>query len=234
MLPGAPIWFPNAPPSGVLKLQRIQNSALRIATGSMKISSKDHLHSETLVFPVHNHLSLLCSQFLLSALCLAHSYAVVTSESDPRTRGKKKTIQSLFLTSVSHLLSGGPTDRHRVNPSTDKTSLADLHTTAVQAATSQLEPNPILHSPIPLLSRKRNSPFPPLTYSPVPAPLRLLLFPQLVPSEDRHRWRPVLSPVPLVARVTTPPVTCFTAPLIPLTSECRTFGRSLAGWQNSW
>ena len=57
----APIWFPNAPTSGVLKLQRIQNSALRISTGSLKMSSQDHLHSKTQVLPVHNHLSLLCS-----------------------------------------------------------------------------------------------------------------------------------------------------------------------------
>merc|ERR1712074_532192 len=33
----APIWFPNAPPSGVLKLQRIQNSALSPPTSCSAI-----------------------------------------------------------------------------------------------------------------------------------------------------------------------------------------------------
>ena len=45
------IWFPNAPFSGVLKLQRIQNSALRLSTGSLKMASQSHFHSETQVLP---------------------------------------------------------------------------------------------------------------------------------------------------------------------------------------
>ena len=154
----APIWFPNAPPSGVLKLQRIQNSALRIATGSLRMASHDHLHSETQVLPVHNHLSLLCSQFLLSALRPTHpSYEVVSSRPGPRARRKKETLQSLFLPSVSHLLSGGPTDRPRVDPSTYKTSLTDLHTSAVQAAISQIEESPVLQSRPPPVEREELS-----------------------------------------------------------------------------
>ena len=139
----APIWYPNAPASGVLKLQRIQNSALRIATGSLRMASQDHLHSETQVLPVQTHLSLLCSQFLLSALRPSHpSFSVVTAPSG--TRAMKHTLQSRFLPSVSHLLTGGTTD-----PTTFRTSLTDLHTSAVQAAISQLAPNPVLLAPPP-------------------------------------------------------------------------------------
>ena len=61
------IRLPITPPSGVLKLQRIQKSALQIATGSLKIASQSHLHSETQILPVQDHLSLLCSQFLLNS-----------------------------------------------------------------------------------------------------------------------------------------------------------------------
>ena len=38
----ASIWFPYASPSLILQLQNIQNSALRIATGSVKMTSIDH------------------------------------------------------------------------------------------------------------------------------------------------------------------------------------------------
>ena len=56
-----PVWFPNAPTTAVSTLQSIQNSALRIATGSLKMASTDHLHQEASVLPVRAHLSMLCS-----------------------------------------------------------------------------------------------------------------------------------------------------------------------------
>ena len=43
----APLWFPNACPSSVDLLQRVQAEALRIATGNVQIASLDHLHQET-------------------------------------------------------------------------------------------------------------------------------------------------------------------------------------------
>ena len=55
----APIWFPNTSPSLVQNLQAVQNSSLRIATGCVKMTSTDHLHKETKVFPVQDHLSLI-------------------------------------------------------------------------------------------------------------------------------------------------------------------------------
>ena len=44
------------------------DSALRIATGCVKMASIDHLHEETEMLPVQDHLSLICSQYLVIAL----------------------------------------------------------------------------------------------------------------------------------------------------------------------
>ena len=43
----APVWCTNASDTSLGKIQRTQNEALRIITGSHKMSSIDHLHSET-------------------------------------------------------------------------------------------------------------------------------------------------------------------------------------------
>jgi len=76
----APIWFPNTSPSLIQKLQTIQNFALRIDTGCKKLTSIDHLHEETEMLPVQNHLYLICSQYLARALQPNHtSHRVVTS-----------------------------------------------------------------------------------------------------------------------------------------------------------
>ena len=61
----APICFLNTSP---FLIQNIQNSALRIATCCVKITSIDHLHEETKMLSVQDHLSLISSQYLAQYL----------------------------------------------------------------------------------------------------------------------------------------------------------------------
>ena len=55
----APVWSTNGSESNIGKIQRAQNEALRIITGSHNMSSIDHLHSETKMLQVEDHLNLL-------------------------------------------------------------------------------------------------------------------------------------------------------------------------------
>ena len=121
----APVWFPNAPTTAVSTLQSIQNSALRIATDSLKMASTDHLHQEASVLPVRAHLSMLCSQFLLSALRPNHpSNPTVTADSGPRNI--RHTLQSRFRPSISaHLIDG------ITQPDSYRESLRRVHSDAV-------------------------------------------------------------------------------------------------------
>ena len=64
----APVWSTNASESNIGKIQRVQNEALRIITGSHKMSSIDHLHSETKMLQVEDHLNLLSAQYLVQCL----------------------------------------------------------------------------------------------------------------------------------------------------------------------
>ena len=73
----------------------LQNSALCIATNSLKMASIDLLHQEASVHPVYTHLSMLCSKFLLSTLRPNHpSHQTITADSGPVTSG---TPCSLFF-----------------------------------------------------------------------------------------------------------------------------------------
>ena len=49
----------------IRKIQRTQNEALMIITGSHKMSIIDHLHSETEMLQVEDHLNLLSAQYLV-------------------------------------------------------------------------------------------------------------------------------------------------------------------------
>ena len=134
----APVWFPNVSQSAVNGLQAIQNSALRTATGSLKMASIDHLHSETSTLPLHRSLSLRCQQFLAGALRLDHpSYPTVTSYSGPRNM--KHTLQSRFLPSISHLLQEDIMPSHNY-----RAALCSLHTEAMTGAIAETGHNRVL------------------------------------------------------------------------------------------
>ena len=134
----APVWFPNAPTTAVSTLQSIQNSPLRIATGSLKMASTNHLNQEASVLPVHAHLSMLCSQILLSALRPNHpSHSTVTADSGPRNI--RHTLQSRFRPSISvHLIDG------ITQPDSYRESLRRVHSDAVAATIAALSPNSLL------------------------------------------------------------------------------------------
>ena len=64
----APVWSTNASDTSLGKIQHTQNEALRIITGSHKMASIDHLHSETKILPVEGYLNLLSAQYLVHCL----------------------------------------------------------------------------------------------------------------------------------------------------------------------
>lgn len=96
---GAPIWFPNAKPSNIEKLQIIQNTAMRLITGCHKASPIEHLHTECKLMPVINHFTMLCTQYLATCLCPTNlSHEVVKLPLGP---GKNKAGHPLKETLAS-------------------------------------------------------------------------------------------------------------------------------------
>ena len=89
------------------------------------MSSIDHLHAETQVLPVRDHLS---SQFLARALQPSHpSYNIVTTPPDPRNL--KHTLQSRFFPDVAPYTVGGIIHHTHYKP-----TIKSLHTDAVTRA----------------------------------------------------------------------------------------------------
>ena len=54
---------PIASSTSINKLQVMQNTALRTATGCTQDTNIQHLHDETLTLPIHEHLQLHASQY---------------------------------------------------------------------------------------------------------------------------------------------------------------------------
>ena len=144
---GAPIWATNASTSSINKLQIIQNSALRIATGCHLSSAVDHLHSEAMILKVQEHLDMVCTQFLATSLHPSHpSFQIVTAESGPRAM--KNTLQSRYhpgvaeLTGEAALTAGGTI----ANPTA---ASRQVHCRAVAKSIAARADNRVLGSPAP-------------------------------------------------------------------------------------
>ena len=82
---GAPVWSTNASVTSIGNIQIAQNEALRIATGSHKMSSIDHLHNETEMLTVKQHSDLLSAQYLVQCLDPDHvCHNITTMDVPPR------------------------------------------------------------------------------------------------------------------------------------------------------
>ena len=91
---GAPVWSTNASATSIGKIQIAQNEALRIATGSHKMSSIDHLHNETEMLTVKQHSDLLSAQYLVQCLDPDHvCHNITTMDVPPRILYTPYTIQ---------------------------------------------------------------------------------------------------------------------------------------------
>ena len=79
-----PIWYPNASSSAIQRLQRLQNTALRICTGNVKKAAIAHLHAEAGIMQVDDHLCMLCLQFFANTMQPSHpSHAIVNLPRGP-------------------------------------------------------------------------------------------------------------------------------------------------------
>ena len=155
----APIWYPNASPASIERLQAIQNEAMRIATGCHKMSAVSHLHQETQLLPVDIHLGLLCRQFLASALQPNHpSHAVVTRPVPPprrrtvRLKKPPQTLRGMFLQDLGPFLEPDGT----IDTTRYKATIRTLHTQAVQDTINTLEPNRVLNARPPAISQRES------------------------------------------------------------------------------
>ena len=122
---GCVIGYPNASKTQIHKLQIIQNTTLRIATGCHHNASQAHVHAECKMMTVDNHLRLLCSQFLASALCPHHvNHHSVTAPSGSRTLqlASKARLSDIFNDVLSPHLSNGI-----INPLNYNRVLSPLH-----------------------------------------------------------------------------------------------------------
>ena len=148
----APVWSINSRESNIGKIQRAQNEALRIITGSHKMSRIDHLHSETKMLQVEDHLNLLSAQYLVQGWDTENVCHHMTKMDLP-PRQMKESIFTRHYQTVLTLLANNRKD-----------TLQILHTSFVNTAIGNMKDNRVFNNRPPsindeetLLSRRQRT-----------------------------------------------------------------------------
>ena len=150
---GVPIWSPLISPTNWEKLQRVQNQALRIATGCLQMSSIDHLHQETKVLPLQAHGNMLTKQFIAQSHHHAHPGNKFLHQRPPPRNMKQTNL--IFEEEIGHLFQAD---------TSIKQVIQSVHTTTVSKSVAAYTPNavtgdkpPPVHQSEASLSRKVRS-----------------------------------------------------------------------------
>jgi hypothetical protein len=117
---------------------------MRLCGWSRGAAPIDHLHAETKLMPVADHLAMLCVQFMASCMRPSHpSHELVKLPPGPRRNAQgrplKETLSSKFGDSVSPYLQGGVIPEASYQKTKDS-----IHTAAVRTSIEAAGVNPIL------------------------------------------------------------------------------------------
>ena len=134
------IWSSTASKTNINKLQTVQNTALRIATGCTVDTNTQHLHNETLVLPLQNHLQLQASQIRQKSQNPSHPLHKLIQLENPKRQIKASIFQP--NNSYTHIIQ---TDPATVTPENIKQNLKTIHTAIVQKHLADRLPNKILN-----------------------------------------------------------------------------------------
>ena len=131
----APIVYPNYCPTSSHRLQMVQNKALRLITGSHAAAARDHLHEETLILLVEQHLRLLAARHLVKSLQPTHpSHEQVASAPERGQCQKKGMLRSSCWGTVERFLTNGVVPLGELS-----TVLKSVHTMVVEETVSNIQ-----------------------------------------------------------------------------------------------
>ena len=130
----APVWSTNASDNSL--------EALRIIIGSHKMSSIDHLHSETKMLLVEDYLNLLSAQYLVHCLYTENVCHQITKMDHPPEK-MKETLFTRHNQIVLPLLAN-----------TNKESLRAIYTSFVNTAIDNMTDNRVLNYRPPLINHE--------------------------------------------------------------------------------
>ena len=145
------VWAPIAVTTNVNKLQKIQNTALRVATGCTQDTNLTHLHNETKILPLTEHLKLHSSQLRQQSQHPEHPLHNLTRQSQSN-RYKKQTIFNNVNYTYNRDL-----DPEIANDVNIKLNMKNIHTNITSSYLESRPINKILNRQVPQINKNEET-----------------------------------------------------------------------------
>ena len=133
----APVWSPTLSDSRWQDLQVKQNCAIRLATGTHKMTSVPHLHHEARLMPVKDRNLMLAEQFHLGAHLSTRPDHHTTAPPPARARSIRSTLRSRFEADLAALV---PASQGHLTVAEYREGLRTIHRRAARSASSAYVP----------------------------------------------------------------------------------------------
>ena len=133
-----PAWAPTTSDSNIERLQTIQNTALRTATGHTRDTNVTHMHQETLVLPLKSHMNMISAQYRENSRDPDHPQHGALRRPPPDRQMKRTALDA------SHVMVVHSCDREGEQGKQRERNKKVIHTDAVQLAIDQQPPNPLI------------------------------------------------------------------------------------------
>ena len=152
------MWAPTIADTNINRLQTVQNSALRIATGCHLMSPIEHLHSESMILPIRRHIRMRSVRMQLANHLTDHPGQRLLNAATPTRRQMKATIHSRYERYISALLEDSDDDgifapTRSVSDDNYKSLLKQIYTNEVEDTIANFEHSAILNAPVPNIDK---------------------------------------------------------------------------------
>ena len=133
---GSPIWSPAINETSWTKLQRVKNSALKVATGTYHNTQEEHIHRETKVLALRDHGRMITERYLAACHLPGHPGRKHLDRPPPH--------RPLKLTTLSYKEDVSPVFNSFDESNDYKLAKKAIHTRFVEKAINNYKPNLVL------------------------------------------------------------------------------------------
>ena len=124
-----PVWTPSHMDTNWSRLQRAQNSALRITTGCLKMADVAELHQEARELPVRQHSELISQQFAIACYLPQHPCHQLCDRPPDDRPERRRSLIDRFKPNIQQYLAEEP-----LCNTSCKSAISSTHQDAVRTA----------------------------------------------------------------------------------------------------
>ena len=148
-----PVWTPSPKDTNWCRLQRAQNSALRISTGCLKMADATELHQEAREIPVRQHNELISQQFAIACYLPQHPCHQLYHRPPDDRPEQRRSLTGWLKPNIQQYLAEEP-----LSNTSYKSAISSIHQDVVRTVIESSSSNMLNGRPPPIATAEQTLP----------------------------------------------------------------------------